>query len=270
MLVLHMTVGLGGHGADGPIDDGLFDVLMFGAAFAVIARAIAIPQQRAAWLAMGAGLLCWSLGELYFDLFVEGSSAAGRLPGGRLLPGDVSLSVCRARAAARAHLRELRLSLWLDGLIGGLGGGNDRGGDRAATDRRGGSRRRRHGRDHAGLSDRRPAAADLHDRRARYDRMAPGTRMAADRREHAAERGRRLDLPLPDRHEHLSSRAPWPKPCGPPQPSCWRSPPGPRGRRRGAGGWRIGGWWWCQRSRCSRRWAYSSTATSTTSSRWER
>ena len=40
--------------------------------------------------------------------------------------------------------------------------------------------------------------------------------------------------------------------------------------RRGAGGWRIGGWWWCQRSRCSRRWAYSSTATSTTSSRWER
>ena len=121
VLVLHMSVGLGGHGADGPIDDGLFDVLMFGAAFAVIARAIAIPQQRAAWLAMGAGLLCWSLGELYFDLFVEGSGATGVTPAdGFYLAMYPCLYVALALLLG-GHLRERRLSMWLDGLIGGLG-----------------------------------------------------------------------------------------------------------------------------------------------------
>jgi two-component system, cell cycle response regulator len=121
VLVLHMSVGLGGHGTDGPIDDGLFDVLMFGAAFAVIARAIAIPQQRAAWLAMGAGLLCWSLGELYFDLFVEGSGATGVTPAdGFYLAMYPCLYVALALLLG-GHLRERRLSMWLDGLIGGLG-----------------------------------------------------------------------------------------------------------------------------------------------------
>ena len=56
--------------------------------------------------------------------------------------------------------------------------------------------------------------------------------------------------------------------CGPPRRSCWRSPPGHRGRRRHDGGSRIGGWWWCPGSRCSRRWGCSSTATSIISSRW--
>ena len=121
MLVLHMGVGLGGHSADGPIDDGLFDALMFGAAFAVIARAIAIPRQRAAWLAMGAGLLSWSLGELYFDLFVEGSGATGITPAdGFYLAMYPCLYVALALLLG-GHLRERRLSMWLDGLIGGLG-----------------------------------------------------------------------------------------------------------------------------------------------------
>ena len=122
MLVLHMTVGLGGHGADGLIDDGVYNVLIFGAAFAVIARGIALKQQRAAWLTMGAGLLCWSLGELYFALFVEGSGAAT----GSISPADglyLAMYPCLYVAIMLllgAHLRELRVSLWLDGLIGGL------------------------------------------------------------------------------------------------------------------------------------------------------
>ena len=122
MLVLHMTVGLGGRGSERLIDDGVYDVLMFGAAFAVIARAIAFREQRAAWLTMGAGLLCWSLGELYFALFVEGSGVAT----GSVSPADglyLAMYPCLYVAIMlllRAHLRELRVSLWLDGLIGGL------------------------------------------------------------------------------------------------------------------------------------------------------
>ena len=128
--------------------------------------------------------------------------------GGRLLSGDVSLPVRRARTAARrapARAASEHVARWPDR---GPRRGDGRGGDRAATDRRRGSRRHRHGRGHACLPDRRSAAVDLHDRRARRDRLASRTGVAADRREHAAERDRRLDLPLPDGHEHLSRRLP--------------------------------------------------------------
>jgi diguanylate cyclase (GGDEF)-like protein len=123
VLGLHMTLGLGGHSTNGLIDDDIYDVLMFGAAFAVIARGIAVKAQRAAWLAMGAGLLCWSLGELYYTLFVEGTGTAG----GLVSPADglyLAMYPCLYVALTLllgAHLRELRVSMWLDGLIGGLG-----------------------------------------------------------------------------------------------------------------------------------------------------
>jgi two-component system cell cycle response regulator len=123
VLVLHTTIGLGGHRADGLVDDGVYNVLMFGAAFAVLARAIAVKAQRAAWLAMAAGLFCWSVGELYFTFFVEGPGAAA----GSISPADafyLAYYLCVYAALMLllgAHLRELRISIWLDGLIGGLG-----------------------------------------------------------------------------------------------------------------------------------------------------
>jgi two-component system cell cycle response regulator len=122
VLVLHLTVHLGGHSADGLIDDDDYNVLMFGAALAVLARAITVKAQRAAWLMMAAGLFCWSLGELYFTLFVEGPGAAS----GKVSPADglyLAMYPCLYVAITLllgSHLRELRVSIWLDGLIGGL------------------------------------------------------------------------------------------------------------------------------------------------------
>jgi two-component system, cell cycle response regulator len=122
VLVLHLTVGLGGPRTNELFDDGIYNVLMFGAAFAVIVRAIAVKAQRAAWLAMGAGLLCWCLGELYFTLFLEGPGAAGS----GISPADglyLAMYPCMYAALTLlvgAHLRELRISMWLDGLIAGL------------------------------------------------------------------------------------------------------------------------------------------------------
>ncbi len=121
--MLHTTVNLGGKHLDDLFDDGVYNVLMFGAGLAVIARAIAIKAQRSAWLMMGAGVLCWSLGELYFMLFVEGPNAAS----GSASPADafyIAFYLCVYTALMLllgAHLRELRISIWLDGLIGGLG-----------------------------------------------------------------------------------------------------------------------------------------------------
>jgi diguanylate cyclase (GGDEF)-like protein len=124
VLVLHLTVGLGGPQTNELFDDGVYNALMFGAAFAVIARGITVKAQRAAWLAMGAGLLCWSLGELYFTLFLEGLGQAVAVSG--ITPADVlylAMYPCMYVALTLlvgAHLHELRISMWLDGLIAGL------------------------------------------------------------------------------------------------------------------------------------------------------
>jgi two-component system cell cycle response regulator len=123
VLVLHTTVDLGGKHLNDLFDNGVYNVLMFGAGLAVMARAITIKAQRPAWLMMGAGVLCWSFGELYFTLFVEGPNAAS----GSASPADVfyiAFYLCVYTALMLllgAHLRELRISIWLDGLIGGLG-----------------------------------------------------------------------------------------------------------------------------------------------------
>ncbi len=122
VLVLHTTVDLGGHGADVAIDKGIYSLLMFGAAFAVVARGVTVKAQRAAWLAMGAGVLFWSFGDLYFTLFLEGPHTME----GAASPADalyLSFYPCCYAAIVLlvgTHLRELRRSMWLDGLIGGL------------------------------------------------------------------------------------------------------------------------------------------------------
>jgi two-component system, cell cycle response regulator len=122
VLTLHTLAGFGGIAHGGLFDHSVYGVLMGGAALTVLARGAFVEAQRAAWLTMGAGLLCWCLGDLYYTLFVEGPSAAG----GSVSPADALYLVfypCCYIALVlllSAHLRELRIGMWLDGLIGGL------------------------------------------------------------------------------------------------------------------------------------------------------
>src|ERR1700739_1624837 len=75
VLMLHFTLGLGGARSDSVFENGVYNALMLGATAAVLTRAVLVRAQRPAWLAMGAGLACWSAGELYFTLFLEGPNA---------------------------------------------------------------------------------------------------------------------------------------------------------------------------------------------------
>jgi two-component system, cell cycle response regulator len=121
VLVLHLTVGFGGPRTNELFDDYVYNALMFGAALAVIARAVTVTSQRAAWLAMGAGLLCWSLGELYFTLFLRGGAqASGISPADVLYLAMYPCMYVALTLLVGAHLHELRVSMWLDGLIAGL------------------------------------------------------------------------------------------------------------------------------------------------------
>lgn len=122
-LALHTTVDLGGQRLDGLFDGGVYNVLMLGSALAVLARAFTVDRQRGAWLALGAGVLCWSVGELYYSLFIEGTSAEA---GGTVSPADVfylAMYPCfyvGLGLLARDHLRPLPIGIWLNGVIGGL------------------------------------------------------------------------------------------------------------------------------------------------------
>jgi two-component system cell cycle response regulator len=123
VFALHATVGFGGPGGEGLFQDGIYNVLMLGSALVVLARGAFVREERPAWLAMGAGLLFWSLGELYYSMLIEGTS---REAGGSVSPADglfLAMYPCFYVALgllARRHLRDLRISMWLDGLIAGL------------------------------------------------------------------------------------------------------------------------------------------------------
>jgi diguanylate cyclase (GGDEF)-like protein len=124
VYALHTTVGFGGPGGEGLFQDWIYNILMLGSAVVVLARAALMREDRAAWTAMGVGLLSWGLGELYYSLYIEGTSAEA---GGSVSFADVlflAMYPCFYIALgllARRHLRELRIGMWLDGLIAGLG-----------------------------------------------------------------------------------------------------------------------------------------------------
>jgi diguanylate cyclase (GGDEF)-like protein len=119
VLVLHLTANVGGHATDNLFDFYLYNGLMWAATGAVLLRGLTIAAQRRAWLAMGAGLAFWSLGELYYSLFLEGAGGGG--PG--VSPADglfLAMYPCMYMGLVllvRANVRELRVSMCLDGLI---------------------------------------------------------------------------------------------------------------------------------------------------------
>ena len=122
VLALHTLAGVGGATRDSLFDMGVYGVLTGGATLVTLARGALVQAQRAAWLTVGAGLLCANLGDLYYALFVQGTPAAA----GGVTPADafyLAFYPCCYVALVLlmgAHLRELRIGMWLDGLIGGL------------------------------------------------------------------------------------------------------------------------------------------------------
>jgi two-component system cell cycle response regulator len=123
VFALHTTLNFGGTGGEGLFQDGIYNVLMLGSALVVLGRGAFVRADRTAWLTMGAGLLFWSFGELYYSVFIEGTSTEA---GGSVSFADVlflAMYPCFYVAVgllARRHLRDLRVGMWLDGLIAGL------------------------------------------------------------------------------------------------------------------------------------------------------
>src|SRR5580693_2033952 len=123
VLALHDALGFDGTGGEGLFQDWIYNVLMIGSALIVLARGLLVREERAAWLTMGAGLLCWCAGELYYSLAIQGTSVEA---GGSVSPADglyLAMYPCFYVALgllARRRLHNLRVGMWLDGVTAGL------------------------------------------------------------------------------------------------------------------------------------------------------
>lgn len=117
-FVLYAVTGVGDQTAFGTW---VYCGVMLGASASCIARAALVRQERLAWLLIGAGLLLWTGGEIYY---VSALSATGSIP--IPSPADVGyllfypLTYAGFIVLLRARIGTFPFTRWLDGLIAGL------------------------------------------------------------------------------------------------------------------------------------------------------
>jgi two-component system cell cycle response regulator len=124
LVVVHDWMGIGGSGLDVAINGVVYDAVVVCAGLACLARALRGGPERAAWLAIGASILAWGAGEIWWTLYIEGNAEAP-YPS----PADLGylafypLAILGLFLLVRARAAELDRRLWMDGLIAALGTG---------------------------------------------------------------------------------------------------------------------------------------------------
>jgi diguanylate cyclase (GGDEF)-like protein len=124
---VYMSYVLGAHtwvpGADGFFKTYIFSGVLLAAAATCLLRARLIPIDRHIWVVLGIGMAAWGLGSVYWSVFLKHLEAPPYPSGADAL----YLTFYPAAYVAlmlliRPQLRGIRMSVWLDGLIGVLAG----------------------------------------------------------------------------------------------------------------------------------------------------
>ncbi len=119
-VALHEWLGVG-SGLD-LAAEALYDAVVIGAGLACLIRAAEYRREHAAWLLIGAAILCWGAAEIYWTAFIEGNPSAP-YPS----PADIGylafypLAYAGLAMLVRARVHEINWRLWMDGLIAALG-----------------------------------------------------------------------------------------------------------------------------------------------------
>jgi two-component system cell cycle response regulator len=99
----------------------VYDAVLVGAALVVLARAASPGVERRAWLALGAGLLFWALGQTYYSVVLYYADPAPYpSPADALFLAFYPASYLAIALLLRARLSHLDPLAWVDGLIGAL------------------------------------------------------------------------------------------------------------------------------------------------------
>ena len=84
-------------------------------------RGLRVREERLAWLVLGAAMLCWSGGFVYWTIFiVRDPSPPYPSPADALWLAYYPAAYVALVLIIRSRIREFQKSLWLDGVIGGL------------------------------------------------------------------------------------------------------------------------------------------------------
>jgi len=122
LVLAYDWLGIGGSGLDGAINGVVYDAVVVCAGLGCLLRASRGGPERNAWIAIGASILAWAAGEIWWTLYIEGNPNAP-YPS----PADLGYLAFYPLAAlglfllVRARARELDRRLWMDGMIAALG-----------------------------------------------------------------------------------------------------------------------------------------------------
>jgi two-component system, cell cycle response regulator len=101
-------------------DNWIYYGLLLGAAGACLARGMHGDHERRAWLALGIGVLSWTVGDLYWVAFLRDGTVPFPSPADAFYLGFFPAAYASFVLLLRARTDSVPRSLWLDGLIGGL------------------------------------------------------------------------------------------------------------------------------------------------------
>lgn len=112
---------LGGEGLQNAAGRWVYDAVVLGAAAIVLWRAVKLPAERRAWLALGIGLLLWALGQTYYSVVLYYAEPAPfPSPADVLFLAFYPASFLAIVLLLRARVAGLDPLAWVDALIGGL------------------------------------------------------------------------------------------------------------------------------------------------------
>lgn len=121
-VLLHDWLGLGGADLDEFVGGALYDAVVLAAGVACLLRSRTPGAARLAWLLLGAGIVCWGLGEVYWTVYIDSDpSAPYPSIADALFIALYPFAFAGLALLVRARADELDWRLWTDGLIAALG-----------------------------------------------------------------------------------------------------------------------------------------------------
>ncbi len=110
---------------DGQLQDAfgrwVYDAILLGAAAVVLARVVALPQERLSWLLLGAGLGSFALGQTYYSVVLYYADPAPfPSPSDALFLAMYPLIFVAFALLLRSRVASAEPLAWVDALIGAL------------------------------------------------------------------------------------------------------------------------------------------------------